>query len=244
MNLDTYLQTAYNEFHNKYEKGKDYEYYAPGEKPKEENFKPHDCIKEDYDGVIYKGYYSTPFAMSVQAKYDINQLTKLWQKHKFDLSQLDNEGAQKMKDLQWAKLNGEFKFETFQEDTEIIHEGMIIRCAYFEDNSLRTRQIIDHESGEIVYETRFVKGQYYDEDTDREYSYLKSFERYSNGKTIKAEKVKTDKGLTRWKITFPASYAGRYMEDLYANRFIFKKYGSSRLQRKRSKGSAQIVSKV
>ena len=69
MNLDTYLKVQYSYWHNKYEKGKDLPYYAPGELPEIEGFEIHDCIKEDYDGNLMFGHHLTPYSFIIKSKF-------------------------------------------------------------------------------------------------------------------------------------------------------------------------------
>lgn len=214
MTLETYLQIQYNYWHKKYEKGKDIPYYAPGEIPEEKDFQVHDCIKEDYDGTLYFGHHMSPYAFVIKSKFSPTELTKLWQEKRMDLSALDREAAIKMAEMQWLKFD-KWEFEKFQEDRELIYEGVIERLEYHDDNSLKSRQIIDQESGELLYKASFERGQYTDPDTGKEFSYLQKYTLFRNGNYLEAERTKTKKGLTRWEIIYPIHMAGKYMEDLY-----------------------------
>ena len=214
MNLDTYLQVQYSYWHNKYEKGKDLPYYAPGELPESEGFEVHDCIKEDYDGNLMFGHHLTPYSFIIKSKFSPKELTKLWQEKRMDLSALDREAAIKMAEMQWIKFD-KWEFEHFAEDREIIYEDICERREYFADNSLKKRQLIDIQTGELIYEANFTKGQYEDPDTGKTFSYLQKFNIFKKNSFWEAERTKTKKGLTRWEIIFPTHLSGKYLEDLY-----------------------------
>ena len=224
MSLEEYLKYAYNQWHTKYEKDKDLEYYAPGEIPESEGFEIHDCIKEDYDGNLMFGHHITPYSFILKSKFSIEDHTKLWQEKRYDLSALDREAAIKMAEMQWIKFD-KWEFEKFQEDRELIYEGVIERLEYHDDNSLKTRQILDQDTGELMYQATFEKGQYTDPDTGKEFSYLQKYTLYKMGNTLEAERTKTKKGLTRWEIVYPLHMAGKYMEDLYLATYKPYKHG-------------------
>ena len=224
MSLEEYLKYAYNQWHTKYEKDKDLEYYAPGEIPQSEGFEIHDCIKEDYDGNLMFGHHITPYSFILKSKFSIEDHTKLWQEKRYDLSVLDREAAIKMAEMQWIKFD-KWEFEKFQEDREIIYEGVIERLEYHDDNSLKTRQILDQDTGELMYQATCEKGQYVDPDTGKEFSYLQKYTLYKMGNTLEAERTKTKKGLTRWEIVYPLHMAGKYMEDLYLATYKPYKHG-------------------
>ena len=224
MNLETYLQVQYSYWHNKYEKGKDLPYYAPGEIPQKEGFEVHDCIKEDYDGNLMFGHHLTPYSFIIKSKFSPTELTKLWQEKRMDLSALDREAAIKMAEMQWIKFD-KWEFEKFQEDRELIYEGVIERLEYHDDNSLKTRQVLDQDTGELIYQATFTRGQYTDPDTGKEFSYLQKYTLYRMGNKLEAERTKTKKGLTRWEIVYPLHMAGKYMEDLYLATYKPFRYG-------------------
>jgi hypothetical protein len=224
MNLESYLQYAYSQWHNKYEKGKDIPYYAPGEIPAKEDFQVHDCIKEDYDGNLMFGHHLSPYSFVIKSKFSIADHTKIWQEKRYDLSALDREAAIKMAEMQWLKFD-KWEFEKFQEDRELIYEGVIERLEYHDDNSLKTRQVIDQDTGELLYQASFERGQYTDPDTGKEYSYLQKYTLFKFGNTLEAERTKNKKGLTRWEIVYPIHLAGKYMEDLYLATYKPYKHG-------------------
>jgi len=117
----------------------------------------------------------------------------------------------------WASFTSN-KVERFQEDTEIIHEGILERVTYFDDNSIHTRQLIDVLTGELIYFREYYKSSYWDKNENKYVSFISGFYLNNKGNVMECQKDLQDE-KKRMKITYPKMYAGTYLEDLYFQRY-------------------------
>lgn len=168
------------------------------------------------DRVIY-GRWTGPTCFQIEREFNLRHIEEYFQKEKLDTSMIDHEMLKAAKERAWAYFNM-LQVERFQEDTEVIHEGIINIRTYFDDNSLQMSQHINAETGEVIREVRFIKGQFFDEENNRPVSFLKSYYKFQDGKEVYADLRKNAKGVKNWYITFPLQYAGTTLESIYLNR--------------------------
>ena len=190
--------------------------YMDHTKPNAQTWEETDYMRSAYimdnvqNTVIY-GHFLSPYCFVQLDIWDLREMEKMYDSHKIDTSMINESVLQAYQDRQWAYFNS-VDFENFQNNTEIIYEGIIELCQYYPDNTLKTRILIDEQTGELLYEANYVMGQYEDPDTNKMRSYLKYMDRYQNGKFIAANRKKID-GRPKWVVISPISLKGKTLEQ-------------------------------
>jgi len=155
----------------------------------------------------------------VWAEWDCNKLRRYFDNNR----KLFKHYAEQYEDINWSRLDGILP-EFFAYDFEQIDEnGILEKVEYFPDNSIKSRQLIDLDTGELLYHRIYYKSSFYDQDLQRDRSSVNSFylfdNYYQSEKEYIAEKTPVKK-VPKWRITYPEKWKGVFLEDLY-----FKKYG-------------------
>lgn len=170
------------------------------------------------DHIQFKKFTSTRGGV-IMAEWNCDKLRPFFEENRH----LFKFYADQYEDIAWSRLDGMFP-EHFAEDFECVHEnGILERVEYFEDNSIKSRQLIDLDTGELIYHRIYYKSSFFDSDLQRDRSAVNSFylydNYYQNEKEYSAEKIQIKK-VPKWKITYPKHWKGIILEDLY-----FQKYG-------------------
>jgi hypothetical protein len=175
-----------------------------------------ECFVE-YDSHINYGYWTAPKVFQIHKQFNLKELEAFFYENKLDTSMIDKDYLEQARARAWAYFNT-LQVERFQEDTQEILEGIVNIRTYFDDNSLEMSQHLNADTGELIREVRYIKGQFFDEENNRPVSYLKSFYKYQDGKEVYADLRKNNKGVKNWYITFPTQLAGTTLESIYLNR--------------------------
>jgi hypothetical protein len=170
------------------------------------------------DDISYElkyGYFYSPTCFMAHDVWSEADAIRIFKESYHSSANVDLEMIEEYKARQWAYYHT-LDFENFQENTEIVSEGIIEIREYYPDNTLNRRLLIDQYTGELMYEANYVRGQYQDPDSGKTRSYLKFMDRFQNGKYVAAERKKVNERV-RWVITAPFSLAGKTLEQLYIN---------------------------
>jgi hypothetical protein len=176
---------------------------------------------DEIDFELKFGFFSGPTCFVVHDKFSDKEQIEVFKNSRYSTECIDESMIEEYQARQWAHFNAH-DYENFQENSQIITEGIIEIREYYPDNTLRRRVLIDEYTGELQYEANYTRGQYTDADSGKTRSYLKSMDRFQNGKYLHAERRKV-KDRQRWVITQPRHLSGQileqiYLKALYANR--------------------------
>lgn len=168
---------------------------------------------DELDFEMKFGYFQKPTCFVVHDKFSDKEQIEIFISSRYSTAFIDEAMIEEYQARQWAHFNAH-DFENFQEDSQIITEGIIEIREYYPDNTLRRRVLIDEYTGELQYEANYTRGQYTDEDSGKTRSYLKSMDRYQNGKYLHAERRRV-KDRQQWVITQPRHLSGQILEQIY-----------------------------
>lgn len=221
MQLDIYVRHCYRAFIQKHG---DHPWFEHPYHPDPKTFSKDDSIRcyvnHPLEDKLVFGHWISATGFVVVDTFCLKEITRYYESNKIDTSVFDKESLDRAKDQMWAYFKDTF-IERFQENSELIYEGVIDRRVYFDDNSLEERSLIDEMTGELIYQAKYIKGQFYDEENNRPVSYLKSYYKYKDGKELYADRVKNKKGRTEWIIKFPRHLAGTSLESIYLKNFVY-----------------------
>lgn len=170
-----------------------------------------------HDNYIYFGHYKSPFCFVAYKVQDIEKTYQEFQEHK--KRQLSNlytqEDLENIAAKQWMYIDM-VEPERFYEDSEVINEGVLTITKYFDNNSLKEKEVIDLETGECLYYMRYTMSQYWSPTHEREISRVTELTRTREGKRMDLKLMKDNYSKQyRWIFQYPLSYKGLTMEKVY-----------------------------
>ena len=177
------------------------------------------CAYVESEDYIYFGYWTSPNCFVAQNYQDLNKTYQEYQKAKSNKIQahFSESDIQDIIDRQWQYLDQieaeQFYFDSQQVDLE---NGLITLNCYFPNNSLKSRTIVDLDTGELIYHCHWTKGQYFDDKLQRFVSVEKTFERQYYDKYMRTERTYVKKYKRfKWVVTHPETYKGKILEEIY-----------------------------
>ena len=176
---------------------------------------------DELDFEMKFGFFSSPTCFIVHDKYSEKEQIEIFKNSRYSTDVIDEAMIEEYQARQWARFDSH-DYENFQENTQIITEGIVEIREYYPDNTLRRRVLIDEYTAELLYQANYTRGQYTDTDSGKTRSYLKSMDRFQNGKYLLVEKERV-KDRQRWVIKKPAHLYGQILEQLYLKAIYAKR---------------------
>jgi len=177
------------------------------------NFEMWAYRMDELDFEMKFGFFSSPTCFVVHDKYSEKEQIEIFKNSRYSTDVIDEAMIEEYQARQWARFDSH-EYENFQANTEIITEGMIEVREYYPDNTLRCRVLIDEYTGELQYSANYTRGQYTDADTGKTRSYLKTMDRYQNGKYVLVERKRVN-DRQRWVVIMPRHLSGQILEQIY-----------------------------
>ena len=171
-------------------------------------------IQGDY---INYGAYTSPYCFLV---YKMQNIEETYQKYLNDKNNkmarmFTEQDLENIQARQWIYMD-QIDAERFQEDSEVINEGLLIITKYFDNNSLKEKEIIDLETGECLYYMRYTMNQYWSEKHQRTMSAVSDYEKMNGGKYMKLSTTYQQKiKQYRWVFQYPLAYKGLEFASIY-----------------------------